>query len=206
MFSGLPAGAWELPEPLRPFLHDSTLFDIGISLVFLLTIGALLYRSFRPGQSAGEQSRWVWLTVALIVLLGNQQGDLQTPLLKMFYGAARTYDIDLNSTAPLLVVGLLYGTACAVLALSLLGSASWNRAPGMWGHIGMGMIFIHAAGRGATFLGLIKGRSHYDGLHLTLVLIEVIGLLLLAVAAIRYRPPSEEAPRKQTAHLAGQFA
>lgn len=204
MLGGTLSTVWEFPESVRPFLHDPTLPHLGISACFLVTLGALLVACFRARAVRSDRVRWAWLTAGMTALLVNQQSDFQTPLLQTLGGLAQYAGVDTGSTLVSMLTAAAYALVCTGLALSLVGSAPQGKPPGDLGVIGLGLILAHGVGRGATFLGLLDGPFAVNQLHTILAILEVVGLTLLAIAALRYRvsAPVDIRPQSQVRQMA----
>jgi hypothetical protein len=186
-----------------PVLHDPRPVDLAISGLYLAVLALLGWSTVRPGLNWRQRLRWAGVGGVVAALLVNQQGDLHVFVIDA--AAAEFRAVGLSMADPLIAdaarVAFAGATAIGAVVLLLLGSR--GRAPGRWGSLGLLLLLVHASGRAVTFAHLVDGPWAQRELHPVLLVVEVAGLLLLAIGALRW---GRGRARAASAPLAGPVA
>lgn len=203
MVHAVAAWASDVWGTLKPLLHDPEPTDLAISACFVAAIAVLSVVCCRPRVPWGDRMRWLGVLMLLGALLLNQQGDLHNAALRAAKRAARGIGSEVGDPLLQMLRPASFVIVVIVLAGTILVFATRERPPGPVAGAGLLLLLVHAAGRGATFIGLIDQPFGQGPLHQALEVTEVLGLAMIAVAAVRYRPPlSATIPGRRSAAVA----
>lgn len=173
---------------LDSILRDPAPLDVAISACFLATIGVLLITCLRRGAPTSDRAWWTGLTLVVSVLLVNQQTDLHSSALSTARRVVRSLAIDSNGLPVATFKTICFVLLFSAVAVAICGGAGGDDPPRRLARLGVILLFLHAAGRGAAFIGVIPTELASGGLHHALQALEVGGLLVIALSALRYHP------------------
>lgn len=174
-------------DPWLSRLGDTQPFDLAISCCFVLALLAVLAAALRDGLLVTERLRWLAVGVIVAALLVNQQGDFHTRLIAEAHASADIVDAVLGHSVTLEEArgGLALSSLAA--GLLILGLSLRGRPPGWCAGAGLLLLLLHATARGAMLVGVVGDGPRPEALALALKTVEVAGLALVGIGALRWR-------------------
>jgi hypothetical protein len=166
-------------------LHDPTAIDLALSLECIATSGLALLASLRSVRSSAR-GVWLAISVALVVYLLNQQGDLHRSVLWWGSDVLEAWGIGVRSRLVLTSCAALVALLGGIAGLALVRLTRGGHPPGRTGVVGLSLFATAALVRSASLLHLLPDHWVDSGLVPACRAVAATGLALVALAAARW--------------------